>query len=145
MTYRHGNSIQTEDTILYEVILISDTSSHIIGTNLDVWNRWIIQGCSTACFHSATPFLILIEEDWYDVIGSWKSRSHGVLEKKRLYQFSATSLLIYILSIHLQEMLKRKRNRKSDIGFSFKFALFAGLIGIMVGFLLNLSLSSPST
>lgn len=43
------------------------------------------------------------------------------------------------------EMLKRKRNRKSDIGFSFKFALFAGLIGIMVGFFLNLSLSSPST
>ncbi|KAH7862930.1 hypothetical protein Vadar_011236 [Vaccinium darrowii] len=43
------------------------------------------------------------------------------------------------------EMLKRRRNRKSDIGFSFKFALFAGLIGIMVGFLLNLSLSSPST
>ncbi|KAI8546693.1 hypothetical protein RHMOL_Rhmol07G0139700 [Rhododendron molle] len=43
------------------------------------------------------------------------------------------------------EMLKRTRNRKSDIGFSFKFALFAGLIGIMVGFLLNLSLSSPST
>lgn len=33
------------------------------------------------------------------------------------------------------EMLKRRRNRKSDIGFSFKFALFAGLIGIMVGFL----------
>ncbi|XP_058222144.1 vesicle-associated protein 2-1-like [Rhododendron vialii] len=43
------------------------------------------------------------------------------------------------------EMLKRKRNRKSDIGFSFKFVFFAGLIGIMVGFLLNLSLSSPST
>lgn len=43
------------------------------------------------------------------------------------------------------EMLKRRRNRKSDIGFSFKFALFVGVIGIMVGFLLNLSLSSPST
>lgn len=45
----------------------------------------------------------------------------------------------------LQEMLKRRRNRKSDPGFSFRFALFVALIGIMVGFLLNLSLSSPST
>lgn len=43
------------------------------------------------------------------------------------------------------EMLKRRRNRKRESGFSFKFALLVGLIGIMVGFLLNLSLSSPST
>ncbi|KAA8526015.1 hypothetical protein F0562_007885 [Nyssa sinensis] len=43
------------------------------------------------------------------------------------------------------EMLKRRRNRKSDPGFSFAFALSVALIGIMVGFLLNLSLSSPST
>ncbi|KAL6979786.1 Vesicle-associated protein 2-1 [Sarracenia purpurea var. burkii] len=43
------------------------------------------------------------------------------------------------------EMLKRRRPRKSDPGFSFKFALFVGLVGIMVGLLLNLSLSSPST
>ncbi|KAM4085549.1 hypothetical protein ACJW30_10G036100 [Castanea mollissima] len=43
------------------------------------------------------------------------------------------------------EMLKRRRLRKSDRGFSFTFAIFVALIGIMVGFLLNLSLSSPST
>ncbi|XP_057977780.1 vesicle-associated protein 2-1 [Malania oleifera] len=43
------------------------------------------------------------------------------------------------------DMLKRRRYRKSDPGFSFTFALFVGLIGIMVGFLLNLLLSSPST
>ncbi|PSS09688.1 Vesicle-associated protein 2-1, N-terminally processed like [Actinidia chinensis var. chinensis] len=43
------------------------------------------------------------------------------------------------------EMLKRRRNRKSDPGLSFKFALLVGLIGLMVGFLLNFSLSSPST
>ncbi|XP_059645100.1 vesicle-associated protein 2-1 [Cornus florida] len=43
------------------------------------------------------------------------------------------------------EMMKRRRNRKSDPSFSFKFAIFVGLIGIMVGFLLNLSLSSPAT
>uniref|UniRef100_A0A5B7C2G7 Putative Plant VAMP (Vesicle-associated membrane protein) family protein n=1 Tax=Davidia involucrata TaxID=16924 RepID=A0A5B7C2G7_DAVIN len=43
------------------------------------------------------------------------------------------------------EILKRRWNRKSDPGFSFTFALFVALIGIMVGFLLNLSLSSPST
>jgi len=43
------------------------------------------------------------------------------------------------------EMLKRRRIRKSDHGFSFTFAIFVALIGIMVGFLLNLSLTSPST
>lgn len=41
------------------------------------------------------------------------------------------------------EMLKRRRYRKSDPGFSFTFALFVAVIGIMVGFLLNLSLSTP--
>ncbi|GLT91131.1 hypothetical protein SLE2022_090340 [Rubroshorea leprosula] len=41
------------------------------------------------------------------------------------------------------DMLKRRRHRKGDSGFSITFAVFVGLIGIMVGFLLNLSLSSP--
>lgn len=43
------------------------------------------------------------------------------------------------------DMLKRRRHRKGDSGFSFTFAVFVGLIGIMVGFLLNLSLSSPES
>lgn len=43
------------------------------------------------------------------------------------------------------DILKRRRFRKSDPGFSFTFAILVGLIGLMVGFLLNLSLSSPST
>lgn len=42
------------------------------------------------------------------------------------------------------EFLKRRRNKKSDPGFSFPFALFVGLIGMMVGFLLKLLSSSPS-
>ncbi|XAR54898.1 hypothetical protein NMG60_11030228 [Bertholletia excelsa] len=42
------------------------------------------------------------------------------------------------------ELLKRRGNRKNDPGFSLKFALLVGLIGIMVGLLLNLTLSSPS-
>ncbi|KAL2472108.1 Vesicle-associated protein 2-1 [Abeliophyllum distichum] len=41
------------------------------------------------------------------------------------------------------EVLKRRRNRKGDPGFSFRFALIVGLIGIMAGFILNL-LSSHS-
>ncbi|XP_064988551.1 vesicle-associated protein 2-1-like [Musa acuminata AAA Group] len=41
------------------------------------------------------------------------------------------------------DMLKRRRNRKSDAGFSLTFAAFAGLVGIMVGFILNLTLSTP--
>ncbi|CAK9184984.1 unnamed protein product [Ilex paraguariensis] len=42
------------------------------------------------------------------------------------------------------EMLKGRRSRKRDSGFSFTFTFFVGLIGIMVGVLLNLLLSSPS-
>ncbi|CAJ2663968.1 unnamed protein product [Trifolium pratense] len=43
------------------------------------------------------------------------------------------------------DMLKRRRNSRSDSGFSFTFAMFVGLIGILFGFLLKLSLSSPPT
>lgn len=43
------------------------------------------------------------------------------------------------------DLMKRRKNRKGDQGFSFRFALLVGLIGIMVGFLLNFSLSSPPT
>ncbi|GAB4857667.1 Vesicle-associated protein 2-1 [Ancistrocladus abbreviatus] len=42
------------------------------------------------------------------------------------------------------DMLKRRRQRTSNRGFSFKFALLVALIGIMLGFLLKLSLSSPA-
>ncbi|XP_023005539.1 vesicle-associated protein 2-1-like isoform X1 [Cucurbita maxima] len=42
-------------------------------------------------------------------------------------------------------MLKRRKYRKGDPGFSFTFAIFVGIIGIMAGFLLNLTLSSPGT
>lgn len=41
------------------------------------------------------------------------------------------------------EILKRRRNKRGDPGFSLSFAFVVGLIGIMVGFLLKL-LSSPS-
>jgi hypothetical protein len=40
------------------------------------------------------------------------------------------------------DFLKRRRNRKSDPGFSFKFALIVAIIGIMIGLFLNLSLPS---
>ncbi|XP_019422935.1 PREDICTED: vesicle-associated protein 2-1-like isoform X2 [Lupinus angustifolius] len=41
------------------------------------------------------------------------------------------------------DMLKRRRSR-SDPGFSFIFAIFVGVIGILLGFLLKLIFSSPS-
>ncbi|XVF51838.1 hypothetical protein PTKIN_Ptkin04bG0216400 [Pterospermum kingtungense] len=41
------------------------------------------------------------------------------------------------------DFLKRRRQHRNDPGFSITFAALVGLIGIMVGFLLNLSLSSP--
>ncbi|CAN4078062.1 unnamed protein product [Withania somnifera] len=42
------------------------------------------------------------------------------------------------------EVLKRRRSRRSDAGFSLKFALLVGLIGLMAGFLSKLLMSSPS-
>ncbi|KAL2348199.1 hypothetical protein Fmac_002199 [Flemingia macrophylla] len=43
------------------------------------------------------------------------------------------------------DMLKRRRNRRSDPGFSFTFAIFVGVLGVLLGFLLKLLFSSPST
>lgn len=43
------------------------------------------------------------------------------------------------------ESLRRQRSGKTESGFSLKFALLVALIGIMVGFLSNLSLSPPFT
>jgi hypothetical protein len=39
------------------------------------------------------------------------------------------------------DLLRRRKNRTSDPSFSFKFAVIVGLIGIIVGFLLNYSFS----
>lgn len=43
------------------------------------------------------------------------------------------------------EVLKRRRSRKGSAGFSLTFTAFAGLVGLMVGFILNFALTSPST
>ncbi|KAG6577660.1 vesicle-associated protein 2-1-like [Cucurbita maxima] len=43
------------------------------------------------------------------------------------------------------DMMKRRKYRKGDPGFSFTFAIFVGIVGIIAGFLLNFTLSSPST
>ncbi|KNA09750.1 hypothetical protein SOVF_150810 [Spinacia oleracea] len=43
------------------------------------------------------------------------------------------------------EMWKRRRQRKSNSGFSCKFSVFVAMIGIMLGILLKLSLSSSPT
>ncbi|GAB2287181.1 Vesicle-associated protein 2-1 [Dionaea muscipula] len=42
------------------------------------------------------------------------------------------------------EMLKRQRHRRSKPGFSLKFAILFAFIGIGIGFLLDLSSSSPA-
>ncbi|XP_040957142.1 vesicle-associated protein 2-1 isoform X1 [Gossypium hirsutum] len=47
-------------------------------------------------------------------------------------------------TLHLQQeldLLKRRRQRRNDPGFSFKFAAIVGVIGIIVGLVLNLYLS----
>ncbi|KAG4930456.1 hypothetical protein JHK82_047527 [Glycine max] len=54
----------------------------------------------------------------------------------------------YVLqSRQLQQELDilKRRNRRGDSGFSFTFAVFVGLIGLLCGLLLKLSLSSPPT
>ncbi|KAG4973058.1 Vesicle-associated protein 2-1 [Glycine soja] len=43
------------------------------------------------------------------------------------------------------DMLKKRRNRRSDPGFSLTFAIFVGLLGALLGFLMKLLFSSPST
>lgn len=42
------------------------------------------------------------------------------------------------------DLLKRRRNRKNGVGFSLKFTLLVGLIGLMVGILFHLLSSSPA-
>ncbi|XP_042507711.1 vesicle-associated protein 2-1 isoform X2 [Macadamia integrifolia] len=44
---------------------------------------------------------------------------------------------------HELERLRRLSRRTSDPGFTFTFVLFVGLIGALVGFILNLTLSAP--
>ncbi|KAG8071659.1 hypothetical protein GUJ93_ZPchr0006g44125 [Zizania palustris] len=41
------------------------------------------------------------------------------------------------------DVLRRRRSRKSDAGFSITFAAFAGIIGLLVGLLMSLIFSSP--
>ncbi|KAL5212876.1 hypothetical protein ABZP36_023723 [Zizania latifolia] len=41
------------------------------------------------------------------------------------------------------DVLRRRRSRKSDAGFSLTFAAFAGIIGLLVGLLMSLIFSSP--
>lgn len=42
------------------------------------------------------------------------------------------------------EMLKRRRLRKSNAGFSFKFVILVAIVGILLGFLLKLLLSTSA-
>ena len=42
-----------------------------------------------------------------------------------------------------QDVLRRRRSRKGDAGFSLTFAAFAGIIGLLVGLLMSLIFSSP--
>lgn len=41
------------------------------------------------------------------------------------------------------DVLRRRRSRKGDAGFSLTFAAFAGIIGLLVGLLMSLIFSSP--
>ncbi|GJM86317.1 hypothetical protein PR202_ga02167 [Eleusine coracana subsp. coracana] len=41
------------------------------------------------------------------------------------------------------DVLRRRRSRKGDAGFSLTFAAFAGLIGVLVGLLMSLIFSPP--
>uniref|UniRef100_A0A0E0K321 MSP domain-containing protein n=1 Tax=Oryza punctata TaxID=4537 RepID=A0A0E0K321_ORYPU len=41
------------------------------------------------------------------------------------------------------DVIRRRRSRKSDTGFSLTFAAFAGLIGLLFGLLMSLIFSSP--
>lgn len=84
-------------SILGHHVMIQQVIGPVIGTNLEVWIRWILRGTSTACFHSSTLFLIVKRK--IDVIlwSVFESCTYKVvLDKKRLYQ--NVQLLIYLLS-----------------------------------------------
>ncbi|RWW47216.1 hypothetical protein BHE74_00046810 [Ensete ventricosum] len=74
---------------------------------------------------------------------SWAKQCTRTQAMRRSATIAKFFLLLVIYEIHQWDMLKRRRNRKSDAGFSLTFAAFAGLVGIMVGFILNLTLSTP--
>ncbi len=42
-----------------------------------------------------------------------------------------------------QDVIRRRRSRKSDAGFSLTFAAFAGLIGVLIGLLMSLIFPRP--
>ncbi|KAJ0104871.1 hypothetical protein Patl1_18380 [Pistacia atlantica] len=72
---------------------------------------------------------------------TWSPDANSTLQRlkeERDATFRQTQLL-------QQDLDMLKRQRKNDPGFSLMFAGFVGVIGIMVGFLLNLLLSSPPT
>ncbi|KAG6483853.1 hypothetical protein ZIOFF_060639 [Zingiber officinale] len=66
-------------------------------------------------------------------------------ETLRLYASDFMYLDQAELKFFSDEILKKRRSHKGDAGFSLAFTAFAGLIGILVGFILNLTLSTPSS
>ncbi|KAI4372421.1 hypothetical protein MLD38_010655 [Melastoma candidum] len=52
---------------------------------------------------------------------------------------------LHQLQLELDMMKRRRYHHKGDPGFSVRFAFLVALIGVTVGFLLNFTLSSPST
>ncbi|XP_043698197.1 vesicle-associated protein 2-1-like [Telopea speciosissima] len=71
--------------------------------------------------------------------------AESIREVQRLKEERHTALQQTMQLQHELERLKRLSRRKSDPGFSISFVLFVGLIGAMVGFILNFALSAPPT
>lgn len=76
---------------------------------------------------------------------SLKNPSPEEIQALRLKEERDTALQQNKLLQREVEMLKRRKSRKGDAGFSLTFAAFAGLVSLMFGFILNLALSAPST
>jgi hypothetical protein len=82
--------------------------------------------------------------------GSWPTRISLEQWSVLLASFYMHSLFRYfnfftehISAVFFQDVLRRRRSRKGDAGFSLTFAGFAGLIGILVGLMMSLIFSSP--
>ncbi|KAG5228801.1 vesicle-associated protein [Salix suchowensis] len=73
-----------------------------------------------------------LDADANSAVQNLKDERHAAVQQTQLLQQEL-------------DLLRRRRYRKTDPGFSLMFAFVVGLVGIIVGFLLNLSLSSPST
>lgn len=115
----------------------------------DIFNKdgaRVIEDCKLRVVYAASPNQQTSEMDQYGSRNSSRSldpNSNEAVQRAKEERDSAVRQT-HRLQQEL-DLLRRRRNRNSDQDFSLTFAAFVGLVGIMVGFILNLTFSTPPT